>query len=70
MADYSELKLRLLLTTAALVAGGSLVCWIHGASPAPALPAPPRFPQGDVGVGGDDTEELLSPYHRSFRVKA
>ena len=30
MMDYSEMKARLMATTAALVATGSLICWIHG----------------------------------------
>lgn len=30
MVDYGEMKARLMLTTAALVAGGSTICWIHG----------------------------------------
>ena len=30
MMDYGEMKARLMLTTAALVATGSTICWIHG----------------------------------------
>ena len=30
MLDYGEMKARLMLTTAALVATGSTICWIHG----------------------------------------
>ena len=30
MLDYGEMKARLMLTTLALVATGSTICWIHG----------------------------------------
>lgn len=31
MADYNEMKLRLLITTSVFVASGSILCWIYGA---------------------------------------
>ena len=39
MVDYGEMKARLMLTTAALVAGGSTICWIHGDTGALLLPS-------------------------------
>jgi len=51
MVDYGEMKARLMLTTAALVAGGSTICWIHGDAGVLLL----MSPSADLTPDGDRT---------------